>query len=247
MKINNQDILKLKPVAVIFDLDNTLYDYERAHNASIKAVCNKVIKKLNLTEAQFYQAFKEAKKQIKETLGETASSHSRLLYFQRMLEIIGLRSQVLMALEFEQTYWNTFLNTAEIYHDAKEFLDDLRIAGIQTALLTDLTAQIQFRKISYWGLDRYFDNIVTSEEAGTEKPHRKGFELVMKKLGNPVGQGVIWMVGDNLEKDIAGAKTALNCYTILKQTNANYNSSQIVPDAEFNEFMDIRACLKSFC
>lgn len=243
MKINNQDILKLKPVAVIFDLDNTLYDYEKAHHASMEAVCTKVVKKLNISESQFFQAFNEAKDQIKRQLGETASSHSRLLYFQRMLEIIGLRSQVLLALDFEQTYWNTFLNTAEIFPDVREFLDDLRIAGIQTALLTDLTAQIQFRKISYWGLDRFFDNIVTSEEVGSEKPEKAGFELTMQKMRNPSNNGVVWMIGDNLEKDIKGAQKALSCYAILRQTKNGSSSSNIIPDAEFSNFADLRGML----
>ena len=76
---------------------------------------------------------------------------------QRMLKL-WLRSQVLLALDLEQTYWRTFLANAVLFENAKDLLDDLRL-GIPTAIVTDLTAQIQFRKVIYFGLDKYFDFI----------------------------------------------------------------------------------------
>ena len=42
----------------------------------------------------------KAKKQIKQNLGKTASSHNRLLYFQRMLELLGIGSQVCACFRF---------------------------------------------------------------------------------------------------------------------------------------------------
>ena len=68
----------------------------------------------------------------------------------------------------------------KLFDDVLEFLDDLRLLGIPMVIVTDLTAQIQFRKIVYFGLDRYFDFVVTSEEAGQDKPNAAPFELAMK-------------------------------------------------------------------
>ncbi len=119
--------------------------------------------------------------QIKNRLKGTGSSHSRLLYLQRMLEILGLGSQVLLALDFEQTYWRTFLSNAILFDGVKELLEDIRLIGIPTAIVTDLTAQIQFRKIVYFGLEYYFDFIVTSEEARYDKPHEAPFKIAVEK------------------------------------------------------------------
>ena len=99
-----------------------------------------------------------------------------------MLEIMGLGSQVLLALDLEQTYWRTFLSNAILFEGVKELLDDLRLYGIPTAIVTDMTAQLQFRKIVYFGLDHYFDYIVTSEEAGFDKPHKAPFEIALQKM-----------------------------------------------------------------
>ena len=148
------------PDAVLFDTDNTLYPYDPAHYAAQEAVKEKAINTFAISAKDFDSAFQEARKQIKARLGHTASSHSRLLYMQRMLEIMGLGSQVLLALDFEQTYWRTFLSNATLFDDVKELLDDLRLLGIPTAIVTDLTAQIQFRKVVSFGLDRYFNFIV---------------------------------------------------------------------------------------
>ena len=39
-----------------------------------------------------------------------------------------------------------------------------------------------FRKIIFFGLEQYFDYVVTSEEAGIDKPSKAPFELALKKL-----------------------------------------------------------------
>ena len=159
------------PDAILFDTDNTLYPYAPAHAAAQRAVREKVVNTFSIKPDDFDKAFNDARQQVKTRLKHSAASHSRLLYMQRMLEIMGLGSQVLLALDFEQTYWRTFLSNAILFDEVKELLDDLRLLAIPTAIVTDLTAQIQFRKVVYFGLDHYFDYIVTSEEAGFDKPH----------------------------------------------------------------------------
>jgi HAD superfamily hydrolase (TIGR01549 family) len=233
------DAFRQKPDAVLFDTDNTLYPYRPAHHAAMEAVRSKSERLFGIEPRKLDEAFDAARKAIKERLGETASSHSRLLYFQRMLEIMGLGSQVLLALDLEQTYWRTFLSSARLFDGLKEFLDDLRIAGIPTAIVTDLTAQIQFRKIVYFGLDHYFDHIVTSEEAGFDKPHPSPFELAVAKM-KPRGP-CIWMIGDNPDNDIAGARKAIAAVTLQKvHEGVRVGVGESQPDAVVQDFESLR-------
>jgi len=193
----------------------------------------------SISAKDFDVAFKEGRKQIKTRLGHTASSHSRLLYLQRMLEIMGLGSQVLLALDFEQTYWRTFLANATLFDDVKELLDDLRLLGIPTAIVTDLTAQIQFRKVVYFGLDHYFNFIVTSEEAGFDKPHEAPFQIALEKM-QPKGD-CIWMIGDNPINDIRGSKEKINAVTLQKlHDGVDIGEGLNAPDASFKEFTELR-------
>ena len=214
MKIFNQKILNHLPNAILFDTDNTLYPYEIANSKATEAVKNKVIHIFSVNSEDFDQAYKKAKNEIKNRLGNTASSHSRLLYLQRMLEIMGLGSQVLIALDLEQTYWRTFLSNAILFKGVKDLLEEIRLLGIPIAVVTDLTSQIQFRKMVYFGIDKFFDYIVTSEESGKDKPAEESFKLAIEKM-KPKGDN-FWMIGDNLISDIDGAKKSINASTFLK-------------------------------
>jgi FMN phosphatase YigB (HAD superfamily) len=242
MKIFNPKRLSCLPDAILFDTDNTLYPYDPAHLAAQAAVREKVISTLSIKPEDFDKAVKDARNQVKTRLKHTASSHSRLLYMQRMLEIMGLGSQVLLALDFEQTYWRTFLTNAILFDEVKELLDEVRMLGIPTAIVTDLTAQIQFRKVVYFGLDHYFDYIVTSEEAGFDKPHEAPFQIALEKM-RPKGD-CIWMVGDNPINDIRGAREKINAVTLQKYHEGTAIGADLnQPDAAFEHFGQLRKLL----
>jgi len=242
MKILNPERFKRLPDAFLFDTDNTLYPYDPAHAAAMLAVRNKISTTLSIAVADFDTAFQEARKQVKARLKHTASSHSRLLYMQRMLEIMGLGSQVLLALDFEQTYWRTFLSNAVLFEGVKEVLDDIRLLGIPTAIVTDLTAQIQFRKVVYFGLDHYFDYIVTSEEAGHDKPHHAPFEIAIEKM-RPKGD-CIWMIGDNPVNDIQGGREKISAITLQKIHQGTEPGTDVcAPDAVFGDYRKLRALI----
>ena len=225
-----QNVLQKKPRAIIFDTDNTLYPYKPAHKAATKAVEIKACDLLGISLEKFNKAFITARLEVKVQLNKTASSHSRLLYYQRTIEILGLNTQILMTLDLEQTYWRTFLANCRLFPEVKEFILDLKNEGVVTAIITDLTAQIQFRKIIYFGLDSYFDYVVTSEEAGADKPSRAPFEIALKKLQIPSED--IWMIGDDSNSDIMGA-SQFNMLTLQKKhqgVSISQNSTHVFED-----------------
>lgn len=214
MKIYSRHKFMTVPKAVLLDLDNTLYSYDEAHSKALKAVKRKLISSLSVSSNDFDSAYLAARQDVKKRLEGTAASHSRLLYFQKMSELIGLGSQPLLVLDLEQTYWRTFLDGARVFDGVVEFLDQLRLLGIQTAIVTDLTSQIQLRKLVFFGLDELIDFVVTSEEAGANKPEAAPFAIAIEKLG--IQDGPVWMIGDSLEKDLHGSREAIGATTIQK-------------------------------
>jgi FMN phosphatase YigB (HAD superfamily) len=243
VKIINKERFTRLPDAFLFDTDNTLYPYDPAHAAAQSAVRERVSKMFSISPQDFDKAFKEARVQVKTRLKYTASSHSRLLYLQRMLELMGLGSQVLLALDLEQTYWRTFLSNAVLFNGVRELLDEIRLLDIPTAIVTDLTAQIQFRKVVYFGLDHYFDYIVTSEEAGFDKPHEAPFKIALEKM-RPKGD-CVWMIGDNPVNDIQGGREKIKAVTLQKiHAGTPVGTGDYAPDAVFNEFKELRELIK---
>jgi putative hydrolase of the HAD superfamily len=230
------------PDAVLFDTDNTLYPYDPAHRVALQAVRDKVVSRFAVTQQIFDEAFSDARNQVKARLKGQAACHNRLLYLQRMLEIMGLGSQVMTALDLEQTYWRTFLSNAALFDGIKELLDELRLLGIPTAIVTDLTAQIQFRKLVYFGLDSYFDYIVTSEEAGFDKPHPAPFQIAVEKM-RPKGDHV-WMIGDSASADIKGARDAIGAVTLQKlHDGVGLGQGDEAADAVFETFASLHGLL----
>ena len=218
-----------KPKAIFFDTDNTLYDYYPANKAAEEAVCKKAKNLLGIEKIEFTRIYEKAKSEVKDNLKNTASSHSRLLYFQRVIELLGYKAQLLLALDFEQTFWRTFLANAPLFPGVKETLYFFKKKNIPIAVVTDLTSHIQLRKLTYFGLEDTFDAVVTSEEVGIDKPNKKNFLLALKKL-NLSKDDYFWMIGDNPNSDIFGAKQ-FNSSTFQKiHYNVKIGEQECKPD-----------------
>lgn len=242
LKLYNETAFERLPSLVVFDLDNTLYDYERSHRAGLGAAARKANVLFGATREPFTAAYYDARKDIGERLRGTASSHSRLLYFTRLCELIGVGAQPAIALDLEQTYWTAFLDNAAFFPDAVALLDDLRLARIPMALVTDLTTQIQYRKLVYWSIDQNFSAIVTSEEAGRDKPDSACFDLLKSKLGGTECEGS-WSIGDSLEKDIVAAKRHMGAVTLLRADSVPSRAPAAEVDLAFDNFGSIRTLL----
>lgn len=241
MEIRRQVAFAARPSCVLLDLDNTLYEYAPCHAAGLAAAQSVAARQLNMAAKDFAACFSDARAELKSRLGRTAASHNRLLYFQRAIELAGFATQVLVTLQMDQGYWRAFLDTATLFDEATEFLDDLRIAGVPAVIVTDLTLEIQMRKMVHFGLDRLVDWLVTSEETGADKPAAVNFELALAKLGGV--EGTVWMVGEEPQSDIAGARAAVDAVTLQKRHAGVQVAADgpAAPDAVFDSFRELRS------
>lgn len=192
--------------AVIFDIDNTLYDYDNCHASAMNALQTFSCQKYHITANEFLRKFDKSKDIVKNQLGDTASSHNRMLYMQLFLEQI-CQKPASGALELYDIYWDTILRQMEPYPYVIPLMQELKRNNITIGVLTDLTAHIQHRKLRNLGLTEYIDILVTSEEAGVEKPSPIIFKKLLDKL-SPISPNEVLMIGDSEIKDTLGAKAA---------------------------------------
>jgi len=191
--------------AVILDLDDTLYAYEPLNQEAGQKVQELTCKKLGITAGQYEEAYLFGRNETKRTLGGVAASHNRMLYFQKALEYLGVNPAP-MALQMYETYWGTFLEKMVLRDGARKFLDCMHEHGIRVMVCTDLTAHIQHRKIKALGIAEDLCCLVTSEEAGKEKPAQEIFTLCLEKLKLSAQEACF--IGDHPAKDIEGARKA---------------------------------------
>lgn len=225
----------MKYQGILLDLDNTLYDYSIPHNKGLNQVFSYCKKHFNISKEQANMAYSLGRHKVHIELRETASSHNRMLYIQKMLEILKI-PPFKYAIELYNNYWDTFLEEMKLYDGVIELLKKYK--G-RVCIVSDLTAHIQYRKIQKLKIDKHLHFIVTSEEAGREKPHPYPFMLALQKLN--LGPQDVCMIGDSFNKDIIGASNIkirsfwINSNDIIQ----NYDDNLVTELKSFNEILDL--------
>ena len=87
--------------------------------------------------------------------------------------------------------------------------------GYQLHLITNGFDQIQHRKLQNSGLNDFFIEVITSENANSLKPRKEIFDYAFMKTGAQLHESI--MIGDSMEADIQGAINAG-----IDQVYANY-------------------------
>lgn len=220
---------------IIFDLDNTLYNYDKCHIYALQQTLQLISIDTNIDIPTLEYEYNNINKKIKIELGNTASSHNRFIYFKNLLENLKIINPkinpYINIIKYNAIYWDKFNEHIILNNCILELLNLLKNNKIKIALLTDFQTQEQFIKLTKLGILEYFNIIITSEEIGIEKPNSKGFLTILNRLQILPYQAL--MIGDNYEKDILGA---LNCSIpaiFINNTNntsisINNSNSQII-------------------
>ncbi len=191
--------------AVIFDLDNTLYDYDLLNDAAIKNAGIWLCQQIKISYDEFTSAFEKGRYKTKEFMKNCASQHNRIIYFQKMSEILGL-NPIKYSIELYEKYWGYMLDNMQLVPYAEQLIKKLCSENIKIAICTDLTTHIQHRKLRTLKIADYIDVFVSSEEADAEKPDIRIFRMTLDKLGLFENEAIY--VGDNYQKDVIGAYDA---------------------------------------
>ncbi len=187
---------------VIFDVDNTLYDYDSAHREAYRALTQYACASFRLTPERFDALHRSANAELCARVGKnSAVIHNRLIRYQLMLEKLG--QPIAHAPRMAELYWSTLLDHARAYPGTREGIARLRDAGFRIGVGTNMTADYQFAKLERLGLMEDVDFLVTSEEIGAEKPDARFFAFCAAKSGFDAAECVF--VGDDAKKDVCGA------------------------------------------
>jgi putative hydrolase of the HAD superfamily len=185
---------------IFFDLDGTLYSYNFGHLTGLRGAFEYWKKLTGDDYNSFLEKYSNSRKKIKRFLTGTAGSHSRVLYFQGMVEENFLTSQPYHIAELTQRYWDTFIDSIRPFEGVEKTLQILKDDGYRLAIITNMSAEVQFRKLHKLNLDNYFEAMISSEEVGQEKPHPHIFFHAIDRLKVNPKQCI--MIGDDLKNDI---------------------------------------------
>src|SRR5712671_3218965 len=116
-----------------------------------------------------------------------------------------------------------------VFPGAHDAIDALKARGVKLALVTNGAALPQRAKVERFALTHRFDHIQIEGEHGFGKPEERAYLHAMEALG--VTAPDTWMVGDNLEWEIA-APQRLGIYAIWMDVHGDGlpEGSMIRPD-----------------
>lgn len=189
--------------AVFFDLDDTLYgSFKACDRQGYAYIAAYAERELGVSGEMMLQAFADYRAQIARMQPGKPPIHDRVVVAQGALESLGLNA-VRHARAVHRAYWQGVFDTMELREGVPELLRELRAAGIKTAVVTDMLSDIQMEKLELLGLADEVDYLVSSEQAGQDKPAPQIFWLALQKCGCLPEEAV--MVGDNFVHDVQGA------------------------------------------
>ncbi|MFH6602269.1 YjjG family noncanonical pyrimidine nucleotidase [Maribacter algicola] len=188
---------------VFFDLDHTLWDFEKNSYLTFEKILAEngidvdlnsfleIYVPLNLS---FWKLYREEK------ISKTELRYQRLkTVFDRLDYFIADETIDLLANEYIRhlcTFDHVFPNTTEIL----EYLSP----NYKLHIITNGFQEIQEKKLENSNIRGYFDQVVNSEMAGVKKPNPIIFELALERAGATPQKSL--MIGDSLEADIMGAQ-----------------------------------------
>jgi putative hydrolase of the HAD superfamily len=122
-----------------------------------------------------------------------------------------------------------------------EMIRDLRSWGVKLAWVSNFTTERQMLKLISLGLPGAVDFLITSEEAGAEKPDPAMIDLALERL--EVRSEEVWLIGDSLRDDVgAAAARGIRVVFLNREPGKDMGSSGITrqPDHVVHNWAQVR-------
>lgn len=177
--------------AILFDLDDTLYDEMTFVTGGFSTVARYLAIRYHLPEPELFA-----------TLMNLLAEEGRGKIFDRILQQHSLytpeRVQELVNL------YRTHPPELNLFPDAPLALVGLRRQGFKLGLITDGMHRVQKSKVAALGMQELVDLVIYTDDLGRQfwKPHPAAFRLAVAALGARPGEAVY--VGNDPAKDFTG-------------------------------------------
>jgi HAD superfamily hydrolase (TIGR01549 family) len=198
--------------AVLFDLDDTLFDHRQCTHIAVAAVRERFAElqphPLEHLEREHARLVEELHPLV--VGGRLSIGEGRRRRFARLFESAGAGATPEVSVRAEATYREAYERARCPVPGATALLALLKSRGIAVGVVTNNIVAEQVAKLRCCGLTHLVDALVCSEEIGVSKPDRAIFEAALDRLGRTAVEAV--MVGDSWPADIVGGHHAgLRC------------------------------------
>lgn len=223
---------------IYFDLDRTLWDFDtNAKETFIEIYNNLNLEKIFGSFDAFYSTYNKYNDQLWKDYreGKIEKSILRWKRFALTLEEFGVKNDDL-AKQIGDEYVIISPTKKQLFPYTHEVLSYLK-NKYKLHIITNGFSEIQFVKLKNSDLDKYFTQVVTSEEAGAQKPSPVIFNHALKLANAEADESI--MIGDDLETDILGAKKLGIDQVFFNTDNIKHNEDITYEISSLNQLQEI--------
>jgi len=151
-------------------------------------------------------------------------------------DFLGIRFDDPMA-DLEMAFWKASVKTAPI-PGAREALEEFHRCGIPMGVVSNcaFSKEVILYELGKHGLADHLSFVMVSAEYAVRKPNALLFETAAARLGRKPED--IWFIGDRLDTDVAGAKSARMKPIWLRRTSGEQSNSAHSSAATWTEIVD---------
>lgn len=196
-------MLKKEYKYILFDLDRTLWDFDKNAQNNIDSLLEKY-NFWHIDKNSFYTTYYNINHKLwaQYERGEIPKEALSLERFRQTFLEFKIDNNNL-AKSFGEDYLDNMPNQTALMPHAKEVLELLCQKGCRMAIISNGFKEVQYKKLSNSGLSHFFDAVLISEEQGVHKPSPIIFKRALNAI-NGIKSNTL-MVGDDFANDIEGA------------------------------------------
>jgi 2-haloacid dehalogenase len=183
---------------LLFDLDNTILDFDQAMVFGFEKTINDFKIPFDENHFSIYQNINHGCWADLEK-GIITQDELRTLRMERFLNHIDSTHN---PIHFSVTYHGN-LSAKIFWMDNAQSLIEAWSSQFKLALVTNGLKEIQRARLVKSDLEKHFHHVVISDEIGVAKPHAGFFDHVFDKINFPEKEKVM-IIGDSLSSDIRG-------------------------------------------
>ena len=198
------------PRGLLLDLDDTILSFSASADPCWREVCARFAPSVpGVAEDELFRAIRAAARSFWADPELDDRGRRDLVWSRRQIVGAAVGSVAAdsegIASEIADAYSELRERRVTLFPGALSALRELRRRGVGLALVTNGSSRAQRAKIERFALEPLLDSILVEEEVGCGKPDPRIFRAALEALD--VSAPDAWMIGDNLERDVAGAQS----------------------------------------